>query len=177
METIEKNILNQEDVNDTSTSSFISSLNSKIGLSNKPSNEATRRFYYTIGEFNILIEADLKVENLTELIINKVPNIPAWCSGIVSVRGVIMPVINMHNFLDTKKQNTANDNYMMLEHKDYAPIIFITDNLPSMVKLDKYSKRKHIENTPNWVKHRLSDGRTSIFDANHSQLLQHFTQN
>ncbi len=179
METIEKITLNQEKVKGNSTTSFTSTLNSKIGLTNAVSNETVRRFYYTVGQFNILIEADLKVENFTKLSINKVPNIPAYNLGIVSIRGVIMPVIDMHSFLEIKKQNSNSitNNYMMIEHKDYAPIIFRTDNLPSMINLDKFTQSKNLKNTPNWVKRHLNDGNTSLFDIKHSELLLRFTQN
>ncbi|MEE9445790.1 MAG: chemotaxis protein CheW [Cocleimonas sp.] len=158
------------------TTSFTSSLNSKIGSIENQENIITRRFYYTVGQFNILIEKDLKAENLQTLTINTVPNAPTWCSGIVSVRGIIMPVVNMHIFLNTKELATNKSNFIILEHKDYSPIIFQTDDLPTAINLDQFMHEKCPENTPQWVENHLSNGKTSIFEANHKHLLQQFSQ-
>jgi len=157
-------------------SSFTSSLNAKIGSVDSQEDNVARRFYYTVGQFNILIEKDLKAENLQTPSINTVPNAPAWCSGIVSVRGIIMPVVNMHNFLNTKKSASSKSNFIMLEHKDYSPIIFKVDNLPTTINLDHFTQEKCPENTPLWVENHLSNGESSIFEANHKHLLQQFTQ-
>ena len=175
METLNRGTLNLEKASDTST--FTSSIYSKINSSSEHNNEAVKRFYYSVGQFNILIEKELKVENLSDLTINKVPNMPAWCIGIISVRGVIMPVINMHNFLNTEKQVTTKDNFIMLEHENYTPIIFLTDGLPTTINFNKYKRSKQLENTPSWVKNHLSNGDVSIFEADHNQLIQHFTLN
>ena len=173
METADIEILTVDKKHDAS--SFTSSLNSKIESLDKQEGNATRRFYYTVGQFNILIEKDLKAENLQTLSINTVPNAPIWCSGIVSVRGVIMPVIDMHIFLNTKKSDTAKSNFIMLEHKDYSPIIFQTDNLPTTIDLGQYTYEECPKNTPLWVENHLNNGETSIFEANHNQLLQQFS--
>ncbi len=175
METLSRGTLNLEKASDTST--FTSSIYSKINSSNAQNNETVKRFYYSVGQFNILIEQDLKVENLSDLSINKVPNMPAWCIGIISVRGEIMPVINMHDFFNTEKQDTAKDNFIMLEHKNYAPIVFLTDGLPTTINFNKYKKRKQLENTPSWLKNHLSNGDVSVFEADHNLLLHHFTLN
>jgi chemotaxis signal transduction protein len=175
METLDRDTLNLERASDAST--FTSSIYSKINSSSTQDNEAVKRFYYSVGQFNILIEKDLKVENLIDLSINKVPNMPAWCIGIISVRGVIMPVINMHNFLNIEKQDTTKDNFIMLEHKNYTPIVFLTDGLPTTIYFNKYKKSKQLENTPSWVKNHLSNGDVSVFEVDHNLLLQHFTLN
>ena len=173
METIDVDIQTIEEKHDAS--SFTSSLNSKIGSIDYQEISAARRFYYTVGQFNILIEKDLKAENLQTLTINAVPNAPMWCSGIVSVRGVIMPVVNMHVFLNTKKSPTSKSNFIMLEHKGFSPIIFQTDNLPTTINLEQFTRESLPENTPPWVENHLIKDQTSIFEANHKQLFQYFS--
>ena len=92
-----------------------------------PQNNAynQKRFFYTVGLFNFLLEESIRVENLYEVTINNVPHVPAWCSGVTSIRGNIMPVVNLHIFLKTGVNNThKNKKLIMLEHHHYSPIVF-----------------------------------------------------
>jgi chemotaxis signal transduction protein len=162
---------------DEGVSDFTARLNSKIGLKVSENDAISRRFYYTVGEFNILIEQNLKVETLQSVDINTVPHAPDWCIGISSVRGVIMPVINVHTILKTEGKVNSKRNFIMLEHDKYAPIIFQIDDLPSVADITEYKNKRRPKNTPKWLSKYLSNNDNSLFEANHEQLLTQFSNN
>jgi chemotaxis signal transduction protein len=131
------------------------------------------RFFYTVGLFNFLLEENIKVENLYEFTINDVPYTPEWCSGVTSIRGNIMPVVNMHIFLKTGKYaDSQNKKLMMLEHKNHAPIVFEIDKLPEVISTDHYTNAPVPKKSPMWLKKVLKNENNIIYEINHSELLR-----
>lgn len=160
---------------DFKASSFSSDLKSEIELrsSNEKETESkTNRFYYTVGSYNLLIEQEIRVENLTNFIVNKIPHAPEWCTGIVNIRGIIMPVVSMHTFLKTGTNNSKRiSKLIMLEHKNHAPIIFQIDKLPKMIFLDDYAHEKAPDKSPNWLINALKNGTNTLYKIDHSKLM------
>ncbi|HHL18410.1 MAG TPA: hypothetical protein ENJ33_01595 [Thiothrix sp.] len=131
------------------------------------------RFFYTVGLFNFLLEESIKVENLYEFTINDVPYAPEWCSGVTSIRGNIMPIVNMHVFLKTGKHTgLKNKKLMMLEHQDHSPIIFEIDKLPEIIFINNYSDAPAPKKSPVWLKKTLKNEKNIIYEINHSELLR-----
>jgi chemotaxis signal transduction protein len=131
------------------------------------------RFFYTIGLFNFLLEESIKVENLYEFTVNSVPYAPEWCSGVTSIRGNIMPVVNMHVFLKTgKNTDSQNKKLMMLEHKNHSPIVFEIDKLPELISTNHYSAAPVPKKSPSWLKKALKNEKNVIYQINHSELLK-----
>jgi len=132
-----------------------------------------RRFFYTIGLFNFLLEKNIKIENLYEYSVNNVPHAPKWCSGITSIRGNIVPIVNMHFFLKTGiNVEPKKKKLIMLEHKKYAPIVFEIDKLPEVVSIDHYAVMKAPNKSPLWLKKMLKNETNTIYEINHSELLR-----
>ena len=127
------------------------------------------QFYYSVGTYNILLEQDTKVENLTDIKINKIPHTPEWCSGITNVRGVIMPVVNMRRFLNIKEE--TNSHMIMLEHHQYKPIIFLIDHLPNSIQTDDCVIDEATAEMPKWVLKTLKNGSDTIYEVDHSKIL------
>lgn len=159
--------------NNIEASSFTSELNTKVGF--RRSTHAKRllsRFYYTIGPYNILLEKDAKVENLENLTINIIPHAPDWCSGIVNVRGIIIPVVDMHTVLKTEiEQPLRKSKQILVEQKNLAPIIFTIDKLPEMISLEDYETIKLKEDAPLWQQKGFMNESNTIFEVNHTDLL------
>ncbi len=131
------------------------------------------RFFYTVGLFNFLLEESIKVENLYAFTINDVPYAPEWCSGVTSIRGNIMPVVNMHIFLKTGRYaESQNKKLMMLEHKNHAPIVFEIDKLPDVISIDHYIDAPVAKKSPIWLKKALKNEKNIIYEINHSELLR-----
>ena len=138
---------------------------------NKHHNQS--RFFYTVGLFNFLLEESIKVENLYEFTVNSVPSAPEWCSGVTSIRGDIMPVVNMHVFLKTGIRITSRKKKLiMLKHKNHAPIVFEIDKLPEVIFPHHYTTMKAPDKAPLWLKKVLINKNNTLYQINHSQLLE-----
>lgn len=141
---------------------------SEYGIRTKKKN---RRFIYTVGSYNFLLEQDIKVENLSNLSLNTVPHAPKWCNGIVNLRGIIVPIVDMHVFLNTGNKTSKNSQLMMLDHKDHSPVIFQTDRLPQIVYLDDYTTINIPEKLPNWIIKAIKNGTNTLYQIDHSELM------
>lgn len=62
-------------------------------------NSAASRFTYQIGPHSILIETGVPAEVLTSRKIYAIPFAPHWCAGLTSLRGDLLPVVDMHRIV------------------------------------------------------------------------------
>jgi chemotaxis signal transduction protein len=176
MATVEKETTENTSFN---TSSFISNLRSAIDISESMPVENKNnisRYFYRAGSYNFLLEQDMKVEYLTNSKVNKVPFLSKWHKGILSVRGIVMPVIDLHMFLNqqvTKKEKEGNEqsSLLMIEHKDHTPIVFEIESLPELVNFKKFKIKKSPKKIPTWQEKYLSDGNQTIIQIDHKELL------
>jgi len=187
MHTVEKNNVVKKGkikVESTEASSYTSILNSAID-STKRTNKRDRinRFFYSVGEHNFLFEQDLKVENLPLTKVNKVPHAPGWCIGIISVRGIIMPIVDMHmiiesEFKKTKKKNNHKNKeqhksyFIMIEHKQHPPIILQIDRLPETVNIKDFTYAKPLKSLPSWIERTWKNSKNKLFEVNHNELFK-----
>ncbi len=162
------------------SSSYTSVLNSAINSTKRRSiNNSSNRFFYTVGNNNFLFEKELKVENLPSTIINKVPHTPKWCKGIISVRGVIMPVMDMRTLVNNEQKNKPKEDVqkrkrktylLMIEHKNHAAIILQIDKLPEMVNIKDYTYSRSANNSPNWQGKTWKNSSNKLFEVDHDKL-------
>ena len=160
-------------------STFLSDLNSAINFrsSRSRNRNTTKRFYYTCGSTNILLEKNLSVENISKRSINKIPHCQEWHEGIISVRGTIVPVINMAKFLEDtvntkEKQGKKETQFLLINHDEHQPIVLQIDELPTMTNIKNYSTKKAPSKSPNWYQSKLIDDDThTIIKVDHNKLL------
>ncbi len=169
--------------NNSDVSTFLSDLNSAIDFrssSRRSRRDSINRFYYTVGSANFLLEQNLDAENITKREINKIPHCKEWHEGIISVRGTIMPVINMETFLKDKidigseekekKKHISKKNFLLVNHDEYPSVVLLVDELPRMVNIKDYSTQKVPNSPPDWIKSNL-EGNNTIIEVDHSKLL------
>jgi chemotaxis signal transduction protein len=165
-------------INTNEQSSYTSILNSALNSTKrKRYNDSSNRFFYSVGDLNFLFETDLKVENLSDITINKVPHAPEWCSGIISVRGVIIPIVNMHILLKdelkklkNKTKQNKKPHLLMVEHDNHAPIILQIDNLPKVINIKDYTYSRSTNNSPDWQGKTWKNSTNKLFEINHDLL-------
>ena len=153
--------------------------NSSVNDKNSEKSNKQGRFYYTVGMFNFLLEAGIKAENLHGLTVNSVPHVPAWCIGVVNVRGNIIPVVDMHVFLKTGMSRHTNKNkkLLLLERENQSSIIFQIDTLPKVTFLGEYSRKKLPEKTPSWLIRHFKNENHNLYEINHTDLLTALKKN
>ena len=172
-----------------SEASFAATLKKAIDLSTNETadyEQNNKQFYYSTGTHNFLIEQELKAETLKNMPINKIPFTPEWHLGIISIRGVIMPVIDINTFVNSttetvkntsKKSNEKvsdnnNESYFLkLEHNAHSPIIIMIDRPPKQINISTMKKRKAAKTKPNWMLNTIKNGTSSITEVNHKGLL------
>ena len=164
---------------DIQKTSFSSKLNAALDLSSSainPDENTVNRFYYSVGSYNFMLEDGLKAETLKNANINSVPDLPSWHKGIISIRGIIMPVIEIHAFIqiqmkkDEKKH--SDKNYLLkLEHKEHAPIVFIIDKLPKLINIKNIKKSKKPKSLPGWINSYIKHDSVKIAQISHKELL------
>jgi len=159
-------------------STFLSDLNSAINnrsSANEEQKTIINRFIYSIGSASFLLEQDLKVENISPKKVNLVPHSMDWFEGIISIRGTIMPVINLYKFLDDKidlkKATKDQTHYLLLDHRDHKPVVFLIDKLPEVLDLEEYTHKKAPTNAPDWFIETLEKDNKHIIKVNHKKLL------
>lgn len=178
MTTVEKK---PTDLTKIDTPAFLEKLHSALDKSTsglKNSQNKINRYYYSVGSYSLLLEQNLKVENLTQIKTSQVPYLPEWHKGITSIRGIVMPVIDLHSFIQSQfktkeKTNTNNKDYfLMIEHKNHNPVIIQIDKLPELVDIEKYKKTKMNKKLPSWVEHHLKQDNKTIMQVSHNELLK-----
>lgn len=156
--------------------SFSSQLESKSELSasdQKVIENRNNRFFYCVAGLNILLEQDINAENLSQPKVYNLPHSPEWCTGIVNVRGNIIPILNVHVLLQTGVDMPVNKSKLLLfKHKKIAPIIFQIDQLPSMIDFDDYTISTNPNNSPHWMKKTFKSKSNIIHEVNHFDLLK-----
>ncbi|MEB8433721.1 chemotaxis protein CheW [Cocleimonas sp. KMM 6892] len=142
-----------------------------------------KQFYYSSGSNYFLLEKNLKAETIKNMPINQIPFTPNWFMGIVNIRGIIMPVINIQQFVNFQTNAVSQDNsdsdetqqnesYLLkLEHQNHSPIVFKVDSLPRQISINKVKKRTKINNKPVWMLNTLDNDTNSIIEIDHHQLL------
>jgi chemotaxis signal transduction protein len=177
------NKVNQEHNGKDASTSYTDALNSAINSTRRKSiKDISNRFFYTVGDNNFLFEKELKVENIPLTSINKVPHTPEWCKGIISIRGVIMPVVDMHSIINndenqkatittTSKNKLKNKPYLlMIEHKNHDPIILQIDKLPERVNIKDYTYSRSANNSPDWQGKTWKNSTNKLFEVDHDKL-------
>ncbi len=179
MHTVEKNNVIEKASSNIELSeeglSYTSILNSAIdSTKRKKTRNRINRFIYSVGEYNFLFEQELKVENLANTSVSKVPHAPKWCLGIANVRGNIIPIVDMHILLKQELKYSSKENskklLLMIEHKNHAPIIFQIDKLPEIIDINNYTTGI-AKDLPSWIKCTWKNSSNKLYEVNHDELL------
>ena len=127
-------------------------------------------FYYTTADHHILLEGDIKTEIVEQPTIFPMPHAPAWCSGMISLRGKIIPLLDMAFMLKTEHKSKARW-LLILEATPLPPIAIKIDCLPSRFS---YSEDDVMpidnEQYPPWLVEKVETDELALFKADHSAL-------
>nr|CAA6799717.1 MAG: Unknown protein [uncultured Thiotrichaceae bacterium] len=126
-------------------------------------------FCYRTGDYHIVLEEGVRSELLTPEQIYPVPFAPAWCVGLVAVRGELFPVVDMHRVL--LNQDRPEQPYLLcLRHESFEPIIVGCDSLPVQTETQKADTNEHIPGLPGWIRRTWSTDKHVYLEADHRRL-------
>ncbi|WMP16618.1 chemotaxis protein CheW [Thiothrix lacustris] len=137
------------------------------------SESVASRFYYLINTHAILLETDVRAEVLSGQAICPLPFAPTWCAGLISLRGELYPVVNMHQVLQGQSF-TNTPQLLLIQHPRFSPIILTCDGYPRQLKLPTQDLELQVsENLPSWIPHILPHNNNTLLVADHGRLLRH----
>lgn len=136
----------------------------------------TPRFYYTVADHHILLEAGIKTEIIEQRDIFPIPHSPSWCQGMISLRGKLIPVANLHTLFDNAK--TSKSHWLLvLEKAPFPQLAIRIDQLPQQQIINN-ERSKSIDNQtlPSWFEASVSLDEQTLYEANHSKLFEQLIQ-
>lgn len=90
------------------------------------------RYGFRIGGLGLLIGQDTTSEILEQALVYPLPNAPSWFSGLVNLRGNLVPIFDVKQFLELEDGGTREKRWLLiLDQGDKAAGIFI-DGLPQV---------------------------------------------
>jgi chemotaxis signal transduction protein len=134
------------------------------------------KFYYSIADFNILLEPGIKTEIIEKQDVFPIPHAPVWCQGMISLRGKLIPVVNLHKLLNDAEQIKSNW-LLILEKEPYPQLAIRIDKLPQQQILNEPDKNiVNSEQLPKWLKAILSIDDKILYEADHTELFDQIIQ-
>ncbi|QLQ32990.1 MAG: chemotaxis protein CheW [Candidatus Thiothrix singaporensis] len=135
------------------------------------------RFCYRIGANLILMEPEILAEILTAATVYPVPFTPDWCAGLISLRGELYPVIDMHRVV-LGQPMPDNCQLLFFQHPQFPPVVLSCDGYPRHLKLSREDLTEHNNETlPGWIPHILYHDSQTLLAADHGRLLRHIQRN
>lgn len=130
------------------------------------------RFCYRIGSHLILLEPEMKAEVLTAQPLYPVPFAPSWCAGLISLRGDLFPVVDMHKVVQGSS-STTQQQLLLVQHFRFPPVVLTCDGYPRQIRLpDEDMTEYPAENLPGWIPHTLQHNGQTLLVADHGRLLR-----
>lgn len=138
------------------------------------SNRDDLHYYYSAGDFHFILEQGFKPETLENTQLTSVPFLPEWYAGILSIHGLIMPVIDILKFTKTQNLNTTkiqkNKHYLLkLEHADHQPIVLKLDAIPKTINITQLDNIDPEEGSPEWIKSYLQNKTIKLAYVDHQK--------
>ena len=133
---------------------------------------AQAAFCYRTGDFQLVLEPAIRSEILSRDRTYPVPFAPQWCAGLVSVRGELYPVIDMHRVL-LNRARPEKQYLLWLQHEQFAPVAISCDALPKQVDLsaaDEDSQR--LPGLPGWIRNSWVHNNEVLLGADHLRLFK-----
>ncbi|MEH6872894.1 MAG: chemotaxis protein CheW [Candidatus Competibacter sp.] len=90
------------------------------------------RYGFWIGDFGLLIDQDTTSEVLERWVIYPLPNVPAWFLGLINLRGNLVPIFDVKQFLQLE-EGTREKRWLLILDQGEGTVGFFIDGLPQPV--------------------------------------------
>jgi chemotaxis signal transduction protein len=90
------------------------------------------RYGFRIGDLGLLIGADTVSEVLEKTPIFPIPRTPAWLSGLLNLRGNLVPVFDLKLFLQLQHESNQKRHVLVLDRGDTS-VATLIEGLPQAV--------------------------------------------
>lgn len=93
------------------------------------------RYGFRLGRINFLINKFAMCEVIKKPTIYSIPNTPSWIQGLINLRGVLVPVLNIKKLIEQTNGDEKNNTLLVIDKGERAFAAFI-DALPDSINLD-----------------------------------------
>lgn len=90
------------------------------------------RYGFRIGDIGLLIGADTVSEVLENIPIFPIPRTPGWLSGLLNLRGNLVPVFDLKLFFQLNQQSSHKRHVLVLDRGD-TTVATLIEGLPQSV--------------------------------------------
>jgi len=97
----------------------------------QPETEMENSFGIRIGSLGFLISTATYCEVLDKIQISSLPNVHPWISGLLNLRGNLVPVFDLHRALEEQAADLKKRRLFVIDRGDKAAALWI-DNLPEI---------------------------------------------
>jgi twitching motility protein PilI len=88
------------------------------------------------GNLGLLVAHDSGGELLEEVRVYPLPRAPAWCAGLINLRGQLIPAFDLHELLNITQQR-ANRQWWLVLGRDADAVAVAIDALPASLIADE----------------------------------------
>lgn len=93
-----------------------------------------QRRAFRVGDIQLMLPESELAELLDELSVFPLPNAPEWTSGLLNLRGELLPVINLHHVFDVPADKSAQR--LLAVGRGTDTVVLTIDDLPFSVEPD-----------------------------------------
>ncbi len=137
------------------------------------------RYGFRLGEVNFLINQMMMCEVVQNAIIYPIPNTPSWIQGLINLRGILVPVLNIKKHIG--QQNDRGKVLLVLDRGERAFATYV-DSLPKSINLDtdNFEQIETPEDVPESLKDYISESYRLDdelwLDINYDAFIKHITR-
>lgn len=132
------------------------SVDSLLGL-NAPKPSTDTFFGFRVGRFAFLVPVNVHCEVIEQTRANPLPNTQPWFSGLINLRGNLVPVFDLRLILGEEPAGSQRRRLFTIGKGDKCVAVWI-DGLPEVLSMDA-GKAPPLPDLPERVRPFVSDGR------------------
>lgn len=92
------------------------------------------RYGYAISTMNFLVPEGVVSELIQKPAVYSLPNAPSWISGLINIRGNIIPVMNIEKLLKIKSTNKLNNILIFNKADNFNALAVVIEGLPILLE-------------------------------------------
>ncbi|MEZ5582094.1 MAG: chemotaxis protein CheW [Candidatus Competibacteraceae bacterium] len=92
------------------------------------------RYGFQVGDIGLLINQDTTSEVIEQIPVYPIPHMPYWLPGLINLRGNLIPVFDLKQFLGLEHDSQQKQWLLILGADDQAVSLF-SDGLPRVVDI------------------------------------------
>lgn len=87
---------------------------------------------FRVGTLGFVLDSNIYCEIVDQAKVNPLPNVSVWFSGVLNLRGNIVPVIDLHTLL-AEETNLHKKRHLLAIDRDKKTMAFWIDGYPQMI--------------------------------------------